>query len=95
MSKGTSVKKTALQFGIPVQTLRDRVKRYIDYKNLKNEETLFTSEQELSLVEHVEVLAQLGYGVTNTKLKDLGGDLAQALVKKSSCKPLSNCCMGS
>lgn len=35
---------------------------------------LFLSrEEELTLVEHVEVLAQMGYGYTNVCLKRLGG----------------------
>ncbi|KAH3735800.1 hypothetical protein DPMN_042358 [Dreissena polymorpha] len=60
-----------MQFRVPVQTLRDRIKGRIDPANLKNEVTLFSSEEELSLVEHVEVLSQLGYGITNNKRKEL------------------------
>ena len=42
------------------------------------------------LVEHVEVLAQLGYGYTNSTLKVLGGDLAFHLKRGNVQKPLSN-----
>lgn len=86
-----SVRRAAKQFNVPVQTLRDRVKGRIDPSNLGNEVTLFSHEEELSLVEHVEVLAQLGYGITNNKLKDLGGELAEVLGKKKTSKSLSNC----
>ncbi|KAH3715039.1 hypothetical protein DPMN_057743 [Dreissena polymorpha] len=64
-------------FGVPIQTLRDRVKGRVDPTNLKNEITLLSLEEEQSLVEHVEVMAQLGYGITNNKLKELGAELAQ------------------
>ncbi|KAH3715873.1 hypothetical protein DPMN_058587 [Dreissena polymorpha] len=64
-------------FGVPIQTLRDRVKGRVDPTNLKNENTLLSLEEEQSLVEHVEVMAQLGYGITNNKLKELGRELAQ------------------
>ncbi|KAH3818157.1 hypothetical protein DPMN_119753 [Dreissena polymorpha] len=36
-------------------------------------------------------MAQLGYGITNNKLKELGAELAQTLGIKSNAKPLSNC----
>ncbi|KAH3875884.1 hypothetical protein DPMN_039166 [Dreissena polymorpha] len=80
-----------MQFRVPVQTLRDRIKGRIDTANLKNEVTLFSSEEELSLVEHVEVLAQLGYGITYNKLKEPGKELAQDFGRKTHSKPLSNC----
>ena len=67
------------------------MKGRVDTTNLKNETTLLSLEEEQSLVEHVEVMAQLGYGITNNKLKELGGELAQTLGIKSHAKPLSNC----
>lgn len=73
---------------MPVQTLRDRVKGHVDALNFGGE-TVFTHEEELTLVEHLETLAQLGYGATNSKLQHLAGDLAFALNKRPSSKPLS------
>lgn len=91
-STGTSVRKTAIQFGIPVQTLRDRVKGIIDPLKVScGRETVFSHEEELALIEHVEVLAELGYRVPNSKLQQLGGELAYTYGKRPTSKPLSNC----
>jgi hypothetical protein len=91
-TKGVSVRKVANQFNVPVQTLRDRVKGHIDPLNfVKGGDTIFTHEEESSLVDHLEAMAGLGYGATNTKLQELGGELAYALGKRDSSKQLSNC----
>ncbi|XP_060608143.1 tigger transposable element-derived protein 1-like [Ruditapes philippinarum] len=89
--QGVAVKRAALQFGIPVQTLRDRVKGYIDPVHFKKtKETCFRDDEELTLVEHVETMAELGYGYSNTQLQHAAGELAFDLGKKSTNKPLSN-----
>lgn len=88
--KGMSIRKAADQFRVPRATLADRVSGQINPKCLKNEQTLFTQEEELSLIEHVEALAQLGYGATNSKLRDMAGELAYVLRKRRHNKPLSN-----
>ena len=78
-------------FGVPAQTLRDRIIGLVDPSNDScGPETLLSQEEELMLVEHVEVLAQLGYGYTNSTLKVLGGDLAFHLKRGNVQKPLSN-----
>lgn len=91
-SSGTSVRKAAIQFGIPVQTLRDRVKGIIDPLTVTcGRETVFSHEEELALIEHVEILTELGYSVPNSKLQQLGGELAYTYGKRPTSKPLSNC----
>ena len=42
------------------------------------------------LVEHVKVLAELGFGYTNVQPKSLAEDLAKHLSRRPSSKPLSN-----
>ena len=54
-------------------------------------ENLFSEEEELSLVEHLETMAQVGYGFTNAKLKYLAGELAASFKRQATDKPLSNC----
>lgn len=89
--KKCAVRAAARMFGIPAQTLRDRVIGLVDPSNDScGPETLLSKEEELMLVEHVEVLAQLGYGYTNSSLKVLGGDLAFHLKRRNVQKPLSN-----
>ena len=54
-------------------------------------ENLFSEEEQLSLVEHLETMAQLGYGFTNAKLTYLAGELAASFKRRATDKPLSNC----
>ncbi|XP_052233194.1 uncharacterized protein LOC127846058 [Dreissena polymorpha] len=54
-------------------------------------ETLFSSEEELGLVEHAENSARLGYGYSNTSMQRFAGELAYKLGKRPSDEPLSNC----
>ena len=82
--KGLSVHRAAIQFGVPEQTLRDRVKGRIDHTNLKlGSETVFSNEEELTLVEHLEAMCDLGYGYTNSLLKQTAGELANSLGKSA------------
>ena len=86
-----AIRTAARTFGVPVQTLRDRVIGLVDPDNdACGSNPLLTRDEELTLVEHVEVLAELGYGYTNMQLKLLAGDLAQHLGRRPSSKPLSN-----
>lgn len=88
--KKVSIRRAALQYNIPYQTLRDRVSGRIDHKDF-GRETVLTHEEELSLVEHTEVSAQLGYGYSNKGLQRAAGELAHVLGRRPSSKPLSNC----
>jgi len=49
---------------------------------------MLTLEEEQTLAEHIEIMAQLGHGVTNKMLQHLGGDLAFELGRKNT--PMSN-----
>lgn len=61
----TPVQRAARLFGVPVMTLRDRVSGLVDPESF-GRETLLSREEELSIVEHAENCARLGYGYTNT-----------------------------
>ncbi|XP_053379621.1 jerky protein homolog-like [Mercenaria mercenaria] len=89
--KGVPVQRAALQYGVPEQTLRDRVKGIVNPLSFKQgTETVFTHEEELTLVEHIETMAELGYGITNVQLQHIAGELAYDLGKKGNNKPISN-----
>ena len=61
------------------------------HTNLKlGSETVFSNEEELTLVEHLEAMCDLGYGYTNTLLKQTAGELANSLGKRARTTPLSN-----
>jgi hypothetical protein len=67
------------------------VKGYIDPVHFKTtNETCFRDDEELTLVEHIETMAKLGYGYSNTQLQHAAGELAFDLGKKSTNKPLSS-----
>ena len=89
-TKKLSVRRVALQYRIPYQTLRDRISGRVD-PNKFLKETIFTPDEELGLVEHAENNARFGYGLSNTAMQKLGGELAHHLGKRDSDKPLSNC----
>ena len=69
------VKVAARQFGVPAMTLRDRVLGKI---------SLFIMEEELTLIEHLQTMAQMGYRYTHAQLKIMAADLAVALGKRDT-----------
>ena len=87
--KGVAVKKAARMYGVPQQTLRDRVLGKVDPVNSGNE-TLFSREEERKLVEHLKARANLGYGLTNVFTQRLAGEMAFELGKKAKNNPMSN-----
>ena len=87
-NKQLSIRRAAQEYGIPYNTLRDRVNGRIDSDNY-GKETMFSSEKELGLVEHAENSARLGYGYSNTSMQRLAGELAYTLGKRPSDKPRS------
>jgi len=89
--KQVPVKKAARLFNIPVQTLRDRVKGKVDhFKVHVSSESLFSHTEKEGIVEHLEIMAQLGYGYTNVQVQHLAGDLALHLGKRKNSNPFSN-----
>jgi transposase-like protein len=77
------VKTAARQFGVPENTLRDRVKGRIDpFDFCIGGDTTLSREEEEVLVEHLEAMSLLGYGYTNTKLQQVAGKLALDMGKK-------------
>ena len=65
-TKRISMQRVALQFRVPVQALRDRVKGHIDpYIFHLGSGTVFIHEEELTLIDHIEAMSELGYGHRN------------------------------
>ncbi|XP_053380044.1 jerky protein homolog-like [Mercenaria mercenaria] len=89
--RGMSVEKAARSFGVPAQTLRDRTRGPIDpYAFKSGPKTTLSMEEEETLVQHAEVMAQLGYGISNRQFQHLAGELLCSLGRKNDSKPLSN-----
>ena len=80
-------------FGVPQQTLRDRVSGHVkhDIAVFGGAPILnFDEGKKKVIVDYVETLVQLGYGLTNERLKNLAGDLVFSFGRKPNNKPMSN-----
>ena len=88
--RGLPIRSAAIMFGVPPQTLRDRFTGVVDPDSLPGADPLLSKDEETVLVEHVEVMAQMGYGYTHIQLQHLAGELAYSLERRPTSKPLSN-----
>ncbi|KAH3833966.1 hypothetical protein DPMN_107282 [Dreissena polymorpha] len=80
METGAPVKTAARQYGVPHNTLRDRV---------KGRGPLFSTEEEAKRVDHVKYMENLGYGFTITEVVAKATDYAVFLKKRTHDNPLS------
>jgi hypothetical protein len=85
-----NVRRAALLHGVPIQTLRDRVNGKVKLGAVLSKETLFTHEEEEFLVQHIEKLCSLGYGLSKSRVNILAAELAQKLGMRSNQSKLSN-----
>ena len=60
--RGLPIRSAAIMFGVPPQTLRDRFTGVVDPDSLPGADPLLSKDEETVLVEHVEVMAQMGQG---------------------------------
>ncbi|XP_052276674.1 uncharacterized protein LOC127875923 [Dreissena polymorpha] len=84
------VDRAAIMYGVPKQTLRDRVLNKVKISSRWGKDSLFTHEEEELLVSHLEGLAQVGYGINRSQLNILAGDLAMKLGRRLTDSKLSN-----
>ena len=86
--KKTSIRRVAGEYGIPYQTLRDRISGKVDPMKCTTE-TIFTRDEEVGIVEHAEDRARLGYGFSVTEMQREAGRIAHSLGRRDTPKPLS------
>ena len=84
------IKTAARNFGVPTQTLRDRVKGLVNAENPNERWRAMTQEEEETIIERITTLSLLGYGITNAKLQQLAGELLHGPGRKPDNKPMSN-----
>ncbi|KAH3814902.1 hypothetical protein DPMN_143419 [Dreissena polymorpha] len=65
-----SIRRVAIQYNIPYQTLRDRISGRVDPNNFTTE-TVFTADEELRLVDHAKDSAILGYGFSYSAMQQM------------------------
>ncbi|XP_052225347.1 uncharacterized protein LOC127840920 [Dreissena polymorpha] len=84
------VDRAAVTFGVPKQTLRDRVLNKVNLRAKWGKDSLFTLDEEEQLVNHLESLAQVGYVVNRAQVNVLAIELAVKLGRRNSDDKLSN-----
>jgi hypothetical protein len=87
---GKSLRGTARQYGVPLQTLGDRITGKISIDVVKSGKApVFSLEEEARLVNHLKEIASLGYGYTRREVVDIATDFTQVLQKRDRKNPLT------
>ena len=85
-----SIRKAAQQYGVPYQTLRDRVAGSVDPECIQmGRSTVLSLEEEAKLVSHLNEMALIGYGYTRLEVVDLASDYAVYLDIRKLDNPFS------
>ena len=85
-----SIRKAAQQYGVPYQTLRDRVAGTVDPDCIQmGRSTVLSLEEEAKLVSYLNELALIGYGYTRQEVVDLASDYAVYLDIRKLDNPFS------
>ena len=69
VSKGSSIKGAAENYGVPRTTLQDRVSGYVQHGKKPGPLPYLNKEEEEDLVKFVEVVADVGFGKTRKQIK--------------------------
>ncbi|KAJ8309735.1 hypothetical protein KUTeg_011600 [Tegillarca granosa] len=88
--KGVSVESAARKCGVPVTTLKDRVRGRINIETIKSGPSpLFSLDEELNFFNHINIMAEIGYGYTRRETLNLASDYAVHLGYRDQDHPLS------
>jgi hypothetical protein len=84
------VERVAKKFGIPITTLKDRVRGRISIDTVRSgPQTSFTQEQEAFLSQHLLTMAEMGFGYSRQETINLASDYAVHLGLREKGKPFS------
>ena len=75
VENGTSVRRAAMMYGLPISTVVRNIKTNNREKSFHGNTTL-SEEQELLLIKHCRSMAALGYGYTAWQVIDLAQNMA-------------------
>lgn len=90
VEEGVPVLRACKQFGVPQQTLRDRVLGKIEPDCVTTGRAPVLSQyEEAKLVDHIESMASYGYGYTMQEVADIATDYAVSLGKRTRENPLT------
>ncbi|KAJ8299918.1 hypothetical protein KUTeg_021437 [Tegillarca granosa] len=88
--KGVSVERAARSCGVPVTTLKDRVRGRVGIDVIKSRpDPLFSLEEESQLFDHINTMAEIGYGYTRAETLNLASDYSVHLGHSNRQHPLS------
>lgn len=90
MTDGLSLRAAAKKYGVPAQTLRDRVTGRISLNCVTTGRSpVLDIEEETRLVEHLVNVSRLGYGFNRQEITDLASDYALQLGKRDDSDPFT------
>lgn len=85
-----SIRRAAQQYGVPFQTLRDRIAGDIDLECCTmGAIPLFSLGEEARLVSHLKEMANIGYGYSRQEVVDVASNFAVHLNKRTRDNPMS------
>lgn len=64
-----SIRKASKEFGIPYNTLQEHLRENDTSKRKLGRKPIFTPEQENILLEHLNLLSEIFFGLTNNMLR--------------------------
>ncbi|KAJ8304314.1 hypothetical protein KUTeg_017897 [Tegillarca granosa] len=87
--KGVSVERAARSCGVPVTTLKDRVRGRVGIDVLKSgPDPLFSLEEESQLFDNISTMTEIGYGYTRAETLNLASDYSVHLGHRDRQHPL-------
>ena len=82
--------RAAKVYSVPPTTLRDRISGRVTTDARVGHETIFTSEEEDKLYQHITYMADIGFGYNKTTIQYMAKDFADSLGKSSKGEKLSD-----
>ncbi|XP_053402820.1 uncharacterized protein LOC128558058 [Mercenaria mercenaria] len=90
VDNGAPVLRASRMYGVPQQTLRDRVLGKIDPECVTTgREPVLSMFEEAKIVKHIKTMADYGYGYTMQECTDIATEYAVSLGKKTRDNPLT------
>jgi hypothetical protein len=80
-TSGMSVYKAAREYNVPESTLRDRTRGNICLDAKIGFKTIFTTDEEQQLVDHISFMASIDYGYNKSGIQFMARDFAVSLEK--------------
>ena len=88
--RGMSLRAAATAFCVPESTLRDRVHGRVSLECTRpGPATFFTYAEERRMVEHIILMARIGYPFTRNQMVEMAGDMTRSVARAAPFKYLN------